>query len=289
MLLKIRLISTLFLFICIISILFYFNNNVFLYFIVAIFATSIWEWSNICKIKHNIYKILYLFSSISFFYLIIKCLERYSLTSLFEINIYLKYYFEISFICWMQFIIMTFFYPKFSYFWDKSVFIRTMSSYFIFFPFFITIILLYQYNLYSCNFGSWIIFYLITCICFADIGAYVFGKILGKHKLFLMVSPNKTLEGVIGGIFLSFISIYLFYKYKFFYVNKFIFFISSFISVFFGILGDLVMSMFKRKANIKDSGKIIPGHGGILDRIDSLSFSIPIFFYLIFFIFGNWS
>jgi phosphatidate cytidylyltransferase len=113
-----------------------------------------------------------------------------------------------------------------------------------------------------------------------DSFAYIVGKSIGKTKLFERISPKKTIEGSIGGIVFSVIAGYLISKY---YIqiaerNMFIWIIIALIVGFFGTIGDLIESKFKRLAGVKDSGKIMPGHGGVLDRLDSVIFVAPIVF-----------
>lgn len=118
-----------------------------------------------------------------------------------------------------------------------------------------------------------------------DTFAYIVGKSVGKHKLFEAISPKKTIEGFFGGVVFASIAGYFISKYYFepkeTYLHKsiFIWTITALIVGVFGTLGDLIESKFKRLANVKDSGKIMPGHGGILDRLDSVIFVAP-FVYL---------
>ena len=128
-------------------------------------------------------------------------------------------------------------------------------------------------------------FVVITCI-FTDIGGYLFGKVFKGPKL-TKISPNKTIAGVIGSYLLPIFIINFFFNNffsNFFLNNTYIFKINIFILIFLvstvSQIGDLIISYFKRISNINDTGKIIPGHGGILDRIDGMIFAIP-FFYLI--------
>ena len=138
------------------------------------------------------------------------------------------------------------------------------------------------------NFGnnSYLILVLVICI-FTDIGGYIIGKFFKGPKL-IRISPNKTYSGVLGSFLLSIISGQIFLNYfgKREIVDLdhlFVFLIILLISLISQI-GDLVISFFKRKAKLKDTGKILPGHGGFLDRIDSLSTTSSPFFHLIYFL-----
>ena len=116
--------------------------------------------------------------------------------------------------------------------------------------------------------------YLISiCIC-SDIGGLLFGKIF-KGKKLTRISPNKTISGSLGSFILSLLLVPFF----FYFVNEFnIFklFIVAIVVSFFCQLGDLFISYLKRKAKVKDTGQILPGHGGILDRIDGILFALPL-------------
>ena len=114
----------------------------------------------------------------------------------------------------------------------------------------------------------------------SDTGAFVFGVSFGKHRLFERISPKKSWEGAIGG-FATTIGAAFLVHYVFPQLELGNWIIISLIITFFGIYGDLIESLFKRSVNVKDSGKIMPGHGGILDRFDSTFLALPmVFFYL---------
>ena len=129
--------------------------------------------------------------------------------------------------------------------------------------------------------GKYTLFFLILLICVStDLGGYIFGKILKGPKL-IKISPNKTYAGMIGAFVLSIISssIYLNY-YEFFIIKEgeiLSFYDFIFVIVISSVsqLGDIIISYFKRKSKIKNTGTIIPGHGGILDRIDGMIFAFP--------------
>ncbi len=124
-----------------------------------------------------------------------------------------------------------------------------------------------------------LIWIIILTIC-SDIGGYVFGKFF-KWKNFTKISPKKTLSGVIGSLIFSLISVLLLgvvvsliFNFDFSFVFKIKYFILAIIFSISSQVGDLTVSFFKRLEKIKDTGKFLPGHGGIFDRLDSLMFSI---------------
>tara|TARA_B100001029_G_C15057203_1_gene455344 strand:+ start:211 stop:882 length:672 start_codon:yes stop_codon:yes gene_type:complete len=161
----------------------------------------------------------------------------------------------------------------------KDLFVNIMNlvifSYLIFFTF-------ASYYIYTLGLVD-IIFILLVCI-FSDIGGYTVGKTVGGKKL-TKISPNKTISGCVGSFIFSLFPMFIFLllynytkniEYKIFDSNKMIY-VSLFISLV-SQCGDLIVSLFKRKAKVKDTGSILPGHGGILDRIDGILFAIPIVF-----------
>ncbi len=125
---------------------------------------------------------------------------------------------------------------------------------------------------------------IILLIWVSDVGAYIVGSIIGKHKLYERISPGKTWEGSIGAAFITVGSSFIIANWFPELALKHWIAISILVSVF-GTIGDLVESMLKRQAGVKDSGKIMPGHGGILDRFDSLLFVSP-FIYAYFILIG---
>lgn len=113
-----------------------------------------------------------------------------------------------------------------------------------------------------------------------DVFQFVWGKLLGKHKIIPKISPNKTWEGFVGGI-LTTTAIGYFLRFLT-PMNEVEALVVSFAVAFSGFVGDVVVSAVKRDIGLKDTGALIPGHGGLLDRIDSLSISAPVFFYLVY-------
>ena len=176
-------------------------------------------------------------------------------------------------------------------------FIFTGSFYFLFFTIFCFLVSLYEWlnmvkKIYLKFLGiiflsfSFFTFYklaimdillipLFICI-FTDIGGYVFGKLFKGPKL-TIISPNKTYAGTIGGFFLSIVFILIYFNFTNYEITirwfVVIFLISSVSQI-----GDIIISYFKRLSNLKDTGKIIPGHGGLLDRIDGMILAFPVYY-----------
>ena len=125
-----------------------------------------------------------------------------------------------------------------------------------------------------------LLFIILVCI-FSDIGGYIIGKSIGGKKL-TKISPNKTISGSIGSFFFSLLPLIILENIFENFINENIF-IYILICLFLSLicqLGDLSISFFKRKANVKDTGTILPGHGGLLDRIDGIIFVLPIAYIL---------
>ena len=160
---------------------------------------------------------------------------------------------------------------------NKKSFHKFIGIFFLSISFFI-VFLTRNYDPCCNGDRSGLILFMVTIIVcvFTDIGGYIFGKFF-KGPNITKISPNKTYSGVVGSYFLPLISIYILTKfniYELVFNLKMIIFILIISSV--SQIGDIIISYFKRISNIKDTGKIIPGHGGILDRIDGMIFAFPI-------------
>jgi len=159
----------------------------------------------------------------------------------------------------------------------KKIFKKNKTNSFIFLNLFILYICLFTSQIYfflDSEFeNKQIVFLFILLICiFTDVGGYIFGNLI-KGKKLTTISPNKTYAGMFGSFICSLIICTLFIIY-FNFSNNYIFF-TLFISLVSQV-GDLFISYLKRKANIKDTGNFLPGHGGLLDRLDGIIFAIPL-------------
>jgi phosphatidate cytidylyltransferase len=124
------------------------------------------------------------------------------------------------------------------------------------------------------------LFLVIASTFASDTGGYIFGKNFGKHKLAPKISPGKTIEGVIGGFLFSMIAAFVVRAIFWPEFSPYILAVIAMSITVFGVLGDLCESLIKRGFNVKDSGSLIPGHGGILDRVDGLMFTAPFVYFV---------
>ncbi|MCU7835861.1 MAG: phosphatidate cytidylyltransferase [gamma proteobacterium symbiont of Taylorina sp.] len=184
---------------------------------------------------------------------------------------------------WFFSSILVFKYPKSAFFWkDKSLIIAIMGIFLFLLTWYAAISIHaiegFQFAQQTIN-GPHIMLFCMMLIWSADTGAYFSGRRFGNKKLAIKISPGKSWEGVYGGlilaIFIAFLSTIFYQASLQDYLNILIITIAT---VSFTVIGDLMESMFKRQAGVKDSGKILPGHGGILDRIDGVIAAVPIFF-----------
>lgn len=218
-----------------------------------------WEWSNLMTIKSTLWRFMY----------VLLIAAGFAATLIIPVQIVLL----IAFIWWLIGAVLVLFYPYGSPVWGKGFLLRGIMGIFVLVPCWAALNFIFtQPN------GSYTILFLFILIWGADSAAYFVGRAWGKHKLARYVSPGKTVEGLYGALFFSaFIAVILLAISRAPTHAWFAGVVLALATVIFSIVGDLFESMLKRQANIKDSGNILPGHGGLLDRIDSLTAAAPIF------------
>lgn len=165
----------------------------------------------------------------------------------------------------------------------ENIAITIFGILYIVYPFSLFNFLVFPDSTHGTNYDPTLLIFLFILIWAYDSGAYLFGVSFGKHRLFKRISPKKSWEGFFGGWFLAIVLAlvlqHLFPRFE----TGFMILIASVVTIT-GTLGDLVESMIKRNLGVKDSGKFLPGHGGWLDRFDSILFASPFVYLLIHFL-----
>lgn len=196
-----------------------------------------------------------------------------------QLNSLYKSILSIAVVWWVVSLFMIIAYPKYSRVWRDNRAIRLSFGVVTLIPTWIAVVAL-RTSLYDVDeyYGASLIFYVLGIVWAADIGAFFVGVKFGRHKLRPNVSPGKTLEGLLGGVAASSAIIaFAALHYQVEPSRIWLHLVIGGVTVAVSALGDLNESMFKRTAGIKDSGRILPGHGGVLDRIDSLTAAFPVF------------
>lgn len=190
-----------------------------------------------------------------------------------------NYIFTLSFSWWLVATYLVWRYPAMAKAWNEGIVMRAIAGILTLVPLWLALNTLRSANYeQSTHFGSMLILVVLGIVWSADIGAYFTGKNFGKHKLMPKVSPNKTIEGLAGGVVAAVIFVLAFCHFTDVDMSVWpIYAIMTMFIALFSAIGDLLESMFKREAGLKDSGSCLPGHGGILDRLDSLTAAAPIF------------
>ena len=174
---------------------------------------------------------------------------------------------------WLVATLLVLSFPNSHGFWSDSTPIKVLIGLLILLPAWQGLVLIKQWPL-----ANWLIFAVMILVWGADIGAYFSGRKFGKRKLAPLVSPGKSWEGVYGGLAACLaitVGVGIFRGWS---GGEFVFaLLGTALIVAVSVVGDLTESMFKRQAGIKDSSNLLPGHGGVLDRIDSLTAAIPMF------------
>lgn len=221
---------------------------------------AIWEWLHMSVLKR---------SNVRFVLLIALLLFAFSIVFVGISPLWILYTALLWWICALAGIC---YYPKYAKVWQWDL-LQPLMGFIMFIPPWLAF-----NGLHACADGP--IWVLLGCalVWGADIGAYCFGKLFGKYKLIPHVSPNKTWAGLYGGFAASCLIMMAFYVW---YRPEFEWYFAIFLALitsFFAVVGDLFESLLKRIYAVKDSGNLIPGHGGMYDRIDSLLAAFPVYF-----------
>ncbi|PKI14704.1 phosphatidate cytidylyltransferase [Colwellia sp. 12G3] len=278
--LKQRIITALILAPAAVSAIFYLPINYFAGLLMAIIAIGAWEWARFMGLVNTIQRLSYaavttaLIGGLWFLlpvdetWLVVSGVQH-EITSLLWLSV----------LWWIFAALLMFFYPKSNAFWASNKFIIAIFGWLTLVPTWLAFMVLRTNNYMIDEFqGAQLLMYLFMLVWSADVGAYFVGKTIGKHKLMPNVSPGKTLEGFFGGVlFAAILTVVVGLSLEWSNNDFITALLVTLLITSISVLGDLTESMFKRQAGVKDSGTILPGHGGILDRIDSLTATAPVF------------
>lgn len=251
----------------------------FKYAVAGVILVGAYEWANMSGITARIFKTWFMIFMGALCITLIFLVDAESIWVQGELNSLYFNILQIAAFWWLLSLFMIIAYPKYSEIWKNSIIIRATFGVLTLIPTWVAIVGL-RTSLYDVDpfYGASLLFYVLGIVWAADIGAFFVGVKFGKHKLRPNVSPGKTLEGLFGGVMAS-LAIIAFAALHY-HVDPsriWLHLVIGGITVGVSALGDLNESMFKRCAGIKDSGKILPGHGGVMDRIDSLTAAFPVF------------
>lgn len=229
----------------------------FILIVTFIFAIAGWEWCRLIGIKHNLYQTIYILVLVG-----VLCLAR----------IFFPGFILVLAICWWLYAIYLMYqYPKKkSWLLDHQPTL-VVVGFLLLIPCFVAIFIMRDLSPQLLLYGLFIVWG-------TDTGAFMLGRYFGKHKLAPNISPGKTIEGLIGGLLLAIIVAAIGAWLLRIPLNHWpnLLIIAILVSLA-SVIGDLFESMIKREAGVKDSGDWLPGHGGLLDRIDSLLCAIPVY------------
>jgi phosphatidate cytidylyltransferase len=247
--------------------------------VAGVVALGAYEWAKMSGINGRVSKVAFMALILIICSVLIIAVDGEAVWYQGELNSIYKTILGIAAVWWALSFVMIITYPKYSSVWTQNVPIRAAFGVLTLIPTWVAVISL-RNNLYEVDpfYGASLIFYVLGIVWAADIGAFFVGVKFGKHKLRPNVSPGKSIEGLIGGVMASLAIIaFAALHYQFEASRMGLHLLIGVITVAVSALGDLNESMFKRCAGIKDSGKLLPGHGGIMDRIDSLTAAFPVF------------
>ena len=245
----------------------------------GVIAMGAYEWAKISGIDSRPAKVVFMIGMIAICLLLSFLVDTQQIWHQGQLNGLYHGILTIAAVWWCISLAMIIAYPKYSEFWRSSILVRSIFGLLTLIPTWVAIVSL-RTSLHGVDafYGASLIFYVLGIVWAADIGAFFVGVKFGRHKLRPNVSPGKTYEGLMGGVTASFAIIaFAAFHYQVESSNVWLHFVIGGLTVGVSALGDLNESMFKRCAGVKDSGKILPGHGGILDRIDSLTAAFPVF------------
>lgn len=259
--LKQRIITAVVLAVVFVGVLLFCPPLVFALFIGAVTAMAAWEWANLCHLQRHL-RLAYVGAMLIIAASLWLLMRNTALVSLQQLLLVTCVWWAVA-LLWVQG------YPSSVVFW-RSRWVRMLMGMLVLVPCLLSLV-----HLRESSGGQYMVIGVVLLVSAADIGAYFAGRALGRHKLAPRVSPGKSWEGVAGGVLAVTV---LGLAYAFIReLNPWVVLSIMLPAALVSVVGDLLESMLKRFRGIKDSGQILPGHGGVLDRIDGLAAAVPVF------------
>lgn len=259
--------------------IFFLTPNGFALFALAALTIGAWEWSPLMGVRKTPGRIAYTLMVAAIIALLYVLAPMNQLWRVDGLAMPMLVAIAFGVLWWLLAIVMVINFPRSRRMWQRSRIYVGIFGVLVLVPAWAALVSVRALH-YDTNplFGAWTVLFIFALVWAADVGAYAAGRMLGKHKMIPAVSPNKTIEGLCGGVVLAFVVMVVVAQVlpvpRELYVG---FYTVGLLTVIVSVFGDLSESMFKRCAGVKDSGSILPGHGGVLDRIDSLTSALPIF------------
>lgn len=282
--LKQRIITALVLGALLLLALFKLPTQWFTWLSLGVFGYAAYEWSKLAEIKSTVNQLLYAGGAVLLglaLYLGFLDETLWTLTGQLTDNNYILMF--IACIWWFISSLLVMIYPRGNRVWQHQPLVKAVFGYLTVVPAWLALLTIRNWHyVLDEDKGAWLALFVFGIVWAADIGAYFAGKKFGSHKLMPNVSPGKTIEGFLGGmVAVVLLTLYVLWNVE---VSLGDWIVLTLCCIAIGVIsafGDLSESMLKRDAGMKDSGNILPGHGGLLDRIDSLTAAMPVF--LVFF------
>ncbi|MEO0442156.1 MAG: CDP-archaeol synthase [Pseudomonadota bacterium] len=240
----------------------------FVTFMSLVLLLGAWEWANLAGLEQNWQRVVYCASVIALVLLVLSVSLSLETARLDEVGT--RSVLLLGGLWWAVSLLWVQGYPSSAVLWGNR-WVRCAMGWLALVPAWLALVYLHQYQ-----YGSWLILLMVVTVFVADTGAYFFGRAFGKRKLAATVSPGKSWEGFWGGVLCCLLlSVVVAAIVKFEHWPAIV--TTVVLTGLASVLGDLVESMVKRHRGIKDSGQLLPGHGGIMDRLDSITAAAPVF------------